>query len=121
MPRNILVIDDDEGVRKYFKRLLEGMGYTVELAENGDTGRARAVDLKVDLVITDLMIPGNPSGMDLVKALRAQRPDCPIVVVSGHPTGDRLKLADELGVEFLTKPFELSFIRKVLERLFNKE
>ena len=121
MPRNVLVIDDDEGIRKYFKRLLENLGYTVELAENGDTGRALAANPAVDLVITDLVIPGNPSGMDLVKALRALRPDCPIVVISGHPNNDRLKLADELGVEFLTKPFELSFIRKVLERQFAKD
>lgn len=121
MPRNILVIDDDEGIRKYFKIFLESMGYTVELAETGDAGYARAVDPAVDLVITDLTIPGNPSGMELVKALRAQRPNCPVVVASGHPTGDRLKLAKELGVEFLTKPFELPFIRKILERQFAKD
>ncbi|MEI7436879.1 MAG: response regulator [bacterium] len=120
MPRNILVIDDEESIRKYFKRLLEGMGYTVELAETGDAGRELAVNPAVELIITDLQMPGNPSGMDLVKALRALRPECPVVVISGHPTDDRLKLAGELGVEFLTKPFELSFIRQILERIFDK-
>lgn len=114
----ILVIDDEPAICSYFSRLLTGLGYEVETADNSITGLARVMDPAISLLISDLNMPGEPSKLDLIRKLRELRPDCPVVVVSGYPTPERLQICTELGVaEFLTKPFEISFITSVLKRL----
>ena len=118
----VLVIDDEAEICKYFQRLLTEIGYDVQTAGDSPSGLACADDPSVDLIVSDLNMPGAPSGLDLIRALREKRPDCPLVVVSGYPTGDRLKACGEMGVvEFLTKPFEMPFIVSVLTRLLNPE
>ena len=118
----ILVIDDEESILKYFRRALKTLGHEVRTAGDGQTGLERAADTAVDLVITDLNMQGELSELDLVGRLRQQRPECPVVVISGYPTADRLAQCESLGVsEFLTKPFELSFIASVLKRLLPEE
>lgn len=118
----VLVIDDEAEICKYFQRLLTEIGYDVQTAGDSPSALACADDPSVDLIVSDLNMPGAPSEMALIRALREKRPDCPIVVVSGYPTGDRLKACGEMGVvEFLTKPFEMPFIVSVLTRLLNPE
>ena len=114
----ILIIDDDPGVVAYLQRLLERLGHTVESAEDGKTGLERAEDAGIQLIVSDLYMPGEPSRLDLIRRLREVRPDCPLVVVSGYPSEDRLEECRAMGVtEFLTKPFEISFLRSVMDKL----
>ncbi len=120
--KRILLIDDDLGVVGYLKRLLQMLGYTVDICDNGSEGLKRSADEAYDLVISDLNMPGDPSQMDLIRQLREANPDRPLVVVSGYPTEERLNQCREIGVaEFLTKPFEVSFIKNVLTQLFNDD
>lgn len=116
--RNILVIDDDSIVRTYFDHLLTRLGYTVTLAANGKEGLAASDDPSIDLIISDLFMPGAPFGIELIRQLREKRPFCPIVVISGEGGLKIVQDCAALGVtEFLTKPFEMGFIREVLQRL----
>lgn len=116
---NILVIDDEEQIRKHFQTLLPHLGHTVCTAADGDEGVLAAKDESIQLIITDLCMPGNLSETELVRELRRIRPDVPIVVISGYPSGDALMACEEIGVvDFLTKPFELSFIASILEKSF---
>lgn len=118
----ILVIDDDERVRSYLQRLFGKVGHEVVLAEAGQPGCDAARNPDIEVIVTDLEMAGELSDLDLVRALRRQRPDCPLVVASGYPTPERLAACEALGVvEFLTKPFELSFLASVLERLLAKQ
>lgn len=118
----ILVIDDDEQVRNYLNRLFQKLGHQVVLASDGSDGCAQARDPAVQVIVTDLEMAGSMSGMDLVRALRKARPHCPIVVASGFPTDERLSECEQLGIkDFLTKPFELSFLTAVLKRLLGSE
>jgi DNA-binding NtrC family response regulator len=113
----ILLIEDEAEVSKYLRMLLERMKHEVETAADGTQGFARAGDDSFDLIITDLRMPGEPSEMDLVRAIREKRPATPLVVVSGHPTPERLEECETLGItDFLTKPFEIDFIRSVLNK-----
>lgn len=115
----ILVIDDDPGVLAYLSRLLESLGHQAVTANSGAEGLAKAADPTFQLILSDLAMPGEPSKMELIKQLRQMRPDCPLVVISGYPTPERLAECSELGVtEFLTKPFEINFIKGILSRLF---
>jgi len=113
----ILLIDDELAIRKYMATLLSQLGYSIRTADDGNTGCEMAGDPEIKLVIADLNMPGEISGMDIVRKIRAMRPDCPIIVVSGYPTPDRLKETDENGIEFLTKPFEIPFLASILKRL----
>lgn len=118
----ILVIDDEQGILNYFQKLLTSLGYAVETANDSASGREKSKDPSVNLIISDLSMPGQPNKMELIKCLREARPDCPLIVVSGYPTSERLAACQALGVsEFLTKPFEISFINSILQRLLPLE
>jgi len=80
----------------------------VEKAKNPD----------VDMIISDLCMPGDLVELELIKALKEARPDIPLVVISGYPSGEFLAECESIGVaDFLTKPFELSFIASIVRRL----
>ncbi len=117
----ILVIDDEVNIQKYLTRLLEALDHEVLVAGDGATGSELARDPSVEIILTDLMIQRLQNGMELVRLLRKDRPDCPIVVISGYPTEERLNECHQLGIhDFLTKPFEVSFVCGVITRLLEK-
>jgi len=113
----ILVIDDEQMILEYLKTIMTNLGYDVITACDGVAGCDAAANQNVNLIISDLNIPGEISGINFVKKLRALRPNCPIVILTGYPTDTRLQEAKELHAEFLTKPFEIPFLGTVLKRL----
>ncbi len=115
----LLLIEDEAGIQEYFKKVIARMGHTFVTADNGPEG-LDALDREsgIDLIMTDLSMPGEPSGMALVRELRERKPDTPIIVVSGYPTKERLDECEALGIkDFLTKPFEMTFFNTVVSRL----
>ncbi len=115
----LLLIEDEPGIQDYFKRMVARMGHAFVMAGSGPEGlEALEQNPDVDLIMTDLSMPGEPNGMDLVRELRQCRPATPVVVVSGYPTQERLAECKALGVQdFLTKPFEMTFFNTVVSRL----
>ncbi len=114
----LMLIEDDAGVRDYFKSVVTRMGHELLLAENGPQGIKRLESEPVDVIMTDLNMPGEPNGMALVRQIRAQWPATPVIVVSGYPTKARLDECKTLGIDdFLTKPFEMTFFSSVISRL----
>ncbi|MFZ0733256.1 MAG: PAS domain S-box protein [Candidatus Sulfotelmatobacter sp.] len=116
----ILLVEDEESVRQLVRDTLSAKGYEVLEADSGEAGLA-AADAhkgKVDLVITDVVMPGM-SGRDLVKNLAKIRPETKVLYLSGY-TEDAI-VSDgsiESGTAFLQKPFSLqSLSRKVREVL----
>lgn len=117
----ILIIDDEPAVLIYLKNILTGFGYDVRTASDSQSGCDEAKNHDIKLIISDLVMPGKISDMDLIRKLRALRPDCPVIVLSGYPTTDRLKETCDIGVEFLTKPFEIPFLAAVVKRLLQPD
>ena len=113
----ILIIDDEPAIIEYLRTIIVELGYDVATACNGLDGCNEAKNQDIKLIVSDLNMPGEMSGINLIKKLRALRPNCPIVIITGYPTGDRLKETEELNVEFLTKPFEIPFLATLLKRL----
>jgi CheY-like chemotaxis protein len=108
----ILVIDDEPAIVMLLKRILAGAGHEVLTAGDGDVGLRIAGEEAVDLILSDLSMPGNPSGLQLLAAIRAARPDCPLAVVSGYSNQDCIDDCRALGIrDFLPKPFEIMFVR----------
>ncbi len=114
----LLLIEDDAGVRDYFKSVVSRLGYELLTAENGPDGLALIAKETVDVIMSDLSMPGEPNGMALIRRIRELRPQTPLIVVSGYPTRERLEECKALGIEdFLTKPFEMTFFSSVIARL----
>jgi len=116
--KKILVIDDEEPILRHFRDLLRLLQYEPITANNSDEGCKLAQEMDVSLIISDLCMPGKLSDIEHIEELRKRAPDIPLVVISGYPTPDVLQKCEELGVaDFLTKPFELSFVSSVLQKL----
>src|SRR5690242_20533966 len=79
----VLIIDDEPNIRRMVGALLGAEGYDVKEAQDGAQGSARAVDNDPDVVLLDLMMPGNLDGMQTLERLRADLPDSPVVMMSG--------------------------------------
>jgi two-component system, cell cycle sensor histidine kinase and response regulator CckA len=116
----ILVVEDDPVVRAMARRALSEAGYTVLEAGNGrEALDVAAVESSLDVVLTDLAMPGI-GGRELARRLREQRPDLPIVYMSGYTDDEVIRrgLLDS-GVPFLEKPMSpetlLGKIRQVLD------
>jgi two-component system cell cycle sensor histidine kinase/response regulator CckA len=104
----ILVVEDEESLRSLATRILGELGYTVLSATTA--GQAlnllTAHDGPVDLLLTDVVLPGGMQGNDLAQVLTLSRPDLPVLYMSGYPRNAIVHAGrlDE-GVSFLEKPF----------------
>jgi two-component system cell cycle sensor histidine kinase/response regulator CckA len=113
----ILLVEDEEGVRRVARRALELHGYRVHEAPDGPSAIRLAASCEIDMVVTDVMMPGM-IGPVLVRNLRQGRPDLPVLFMSGH-TDEILRdgLIDP-STPFLPKPFTpLQLAQKVREVL----
>lgn len=101
----VLVADDEAGVRAYLREVLESDRYEVTEAADGKQAMHRALAEQVDLVITDLVMPGQ-EGIETIQALRREAPDIRIIATSGAFSGQFLGMAKMLGADAaLSKPF----------------
>jgi DNA-binding response OmpR family regulator len=103
-----LVVEDEEALRFLVTRILEGLGYQVFVAATA-TEAQRVFDEiggAVDLLLTDVVLPGGVQGNDLARCLLKSRPDLPVLYMSGY-TRDAIVHAGRLdeGVNYLAKPF----------------
>ena len=116
--RTILVVDDDEGVRKLLEQILTAEGYEIVAAANGREAVEIVRGRSIDLVITDLVMP-EVEGIETIQALRSERPALKIIAVSGAFGGKFLSAAVKLGASAtLLKPIGrdklVSTVRAVL-------
>ncbi|MEW5982558.1 MAG: sigma-54 dependent transcriptional regulator [Acidobacteriota bacterium] len=117
--RRILLVDDDESLRRVTQYTLAEEGYGVLTAADGQEGLERFQSADIDLVLTDVRMPGM-DGMELLARLKAMRPDLPIVMLTAHGTIEAAVEAMQLGAfDYLTKPFSRdqlrASVRKALE------
>jgi two-component system phosphate regulon response regulator OmpR len=112
---HLLVVDDDKRIRVLLSRYLGDHGYRVTIAANAAEARRRMDGLAFDLLIVDVMMPGE-DGMALVKALR-QTLDVPILMLTARSEADARIAGLESGADdYLPKPFEP---RELLLRINN--
>ncbi len=99
----VLVVEDQPDVRRLMVQMLEGEGHAVRIAASGDEGLARAAEGGVDLVMTDLAMPGL-SGLDLARQIRKRYSGLPVVLVTGY--ADLIDESARRSVDaVLRKPF----------------
>ena len=116
MQKSIIVIDDDEAVLLSVNKILSKAGFHVETFEDGVSGLEGVTELKPDLVVVDLRMPGL-SGMEVINRVSEMDPYIIIVVITGYATIDTAVEAIKLGAyDFLPKPFSPDELRVIVNR-----
>ncbi|TVM18300.1 histidine kinase [Oceanidesulfovibrio indonesiensis] len=115
--RKLMLVDDEEGIRRFLGLSLQDMGYEVETAANGQEALELFEQFKPPIVLTDIKMPVM-DGIELLRRLKEISPDTEVVIISGH--GD-LELAIEAlkndAADFITKPINNDVLEISLERL----
>jgi len=102
---HLLVVDDDRRIRSLLSRYLNGEGYRVTTAETAAEARAKLDGLKFDLLVLDVMMPGE-SGFDLARAIRGSS-TVPIVMLTARSEAESRIQGLEIGADdYVAKPFE---------------
>jgi CheY-like chemotaxis protein len=115
----ILLVEDDDSVRRATRLVLEGAGHTVVEARNGLRIEAKVAEHKPDLVLTDMLMPER-DGVETVLALRRRHPTLPIVAMSGGGRRGVLDLGmvKRLGASAtLDKPFDGEQLNKLISEV----
>jgi len=115
----ILIVDDEEGIRRSLKGVLEDEGYRVLLAEDGDKALSLMEEESPDLVLLDIWMPGK-DGMVVLEEIRRGWPMLPVVMISGHGSIDLAVRATKLGAyDFVEKPLSLDKVLLTLRNALN--
>jgi two-component system, NtrC family, response regulator HydG len=119
-PATLLIADDDPGLRESLERTLTREGYRVVLASDGRAALERVQAGGVDLIVTDLRMPGL-TGLELLRAAKAIMPDVDVILLTAFGTVEEaVKAMKDGAYDFLTKPFRreqlIKLIDKALER-----
>jgi signal transduction histidine kinase len=122
---NILVIDDEVGMREGCRRALTPHGFRVTTAEHGAEGLQTLAERTFDLVLLDAMMPGM-SGLELLERVQAHDPDTVCVMITGYATVDLAAQAMKKGAQdFLPKPFTsdelLTAVHRGLEERYRRQ
>ena len=119
-PATLLVADDDPGLRESLERTLTREGYQVVLASDGRAALERVQAGGIDLIVTDLRMPGL-TGLELLRAAKAILPDVDVILLTAFGTVEEaVKAMKDGAYDFLTKPFRreqlIKLVDKALER-----
>ena len=119
----ILIVDDEKDMRWLLSNLLKGNGYIVDEAE--DCGEALDFFKKnspPDLILLDLRMPGEMDGIDLLKKIKATRPEIQVIILTAHGNIGSAVEAIKLGAyDYLTKPFENERLRLTIKRALESQ
>ena len=119
---NILVVDDELGIRDLLSEILNDEGHNVELAENAAQAREHRSRMRPDLVLLDIWMP-DTDGVTLLKEWSASGLlTMPVIMMSGHATIDTAVDAIRIGAQaFLEKPITLQKLLKTVEQGLARE
>ena len=114
----ILVVDDQDGIRALLQEILESAGHQVRTASDGRKAMESMLEERVDLVITDLVMP-DQEGIETIRLLRKQYPEVKVIAMSGQFGSQFLKMAELLGASAtLTKPVSEEALLQTIDKIF---
>jgi DNA-binding NtrC family response regulator len=110
-PRTILLVDDDQSLRRVLEYQLQEDGFRVVAVASGEAAIERFGAVPLDIVVTDVKMPAM-DGIELMSRLKALQPDLPVIVLTAHGTIGSAVEAMKLGAfDYLTKPFSREQLR----------
>ncbi|TWU07858.1 Transcriptional regulatory protein YycF [Stieleria varia] len=118
----ILVVDDDIEIIESVRYALEGEGYEVVIARDGNQGLALAEKETPDLMILDMMMPKRSGFLVMEKLRRSSERDLPVIMITGNEGSRHKAYAELLGVsEYIRKPFPMDRLLKAVRSLLNPD
>jgi two-component system response regulator PilR (NtrC family) len=112
---HILVVDDELSMREFLKILLEKDGHAVSVAPDASTALDIAENEKIQLVITDIRMPGM-SGLELLAKLKHRNPGLPVIMITAFASPDDAVMAMKNGAfDYITKPFNVDEIKSIIK------
>ena len=116
MADRVLVVDDEQNLRKVLAATLQREGYEVQVAADGEEALAALERDGADVIVTDLVMP-RMDGLTLLRRVVARHPDVPVIVVTAHSRVDRAVEAMKAGAfDFVAKPFEHSELKAIIAK-----
>lgn len=106
--KKILVVDDDEKIRSFFKITLSDRGFDVTTTENGNSALEYCQKIDFNVILMDYEMPGM-TGLQVITQMQKLNIDIPVIMMTGHESMDRTIEAMSIGVkDFIVKPFNIS-------------
>ena len=119
MKGNILIVDDQMGIRILLNEVLKKEGYDTYQAANGIQALELANNEKIDLVLLDMKIPGM-DGIEILKRLRAFDSEIKVIIMTAYGELDMIQEAKDLGaLTHFAKPFDIDDIRGAVKKYLN--
>jgi CheY-like chemotaxis protein len=116
----VLLVEDNDAIRRLATRQLGQLGYQCLAVDNvADALGHLASGRKVDLLFTDIVMPGKADGVDLASTVRERWPDLPILLTSGFPNNDGARELTERGIGLLSKPYQRDELASALRAALN--
>jgi signal transduction histidine kinase/FixJ family two-component response regulator len=116
----LLLVDDEEGIRKVLGITLSDIGYTVFTAENGDQALKIFREKTPPIVLTDIKMPGM-DGIELLQTIKQESPDTEVIMITGHGDMDlAIKSLKYRAIDFVTKPINDDVLEIALNRAHEK-
>jgi UDP-3-O-[3-hydroxymyristoyl] N-acetylglucosamine deacetylase len=116
----VLVVDDEASIRRSLEGVLKDEGFSVVLAEDGESALRLLMNTRPALVLLDIWMPGM-DGLETLRKIKEIHQDLPVVMISGHATISTAVAATRLGaMDFLEKPLDLSGTIQLVRRVLNQ-
>jgi CheY-like chemotaxis protein len=117
-PKTILIVDDETPLVNVISKMLRKESYRVTSAADGKTAWNIYMEIKPDLVLTNIRMP-EMDGLKLLARIKGENPSTPVIIMTGFHTPRVRQEAKKLGVDvFISKPFKLNELLENIERLF---
>jgi two-component system response regulator AtoC len=117
--QRVLVVDDETKMQRVLEIMLKRMGHEVVCASNGQEALAAQLADPADLVISDLRMPGM-TGIDLLRNLRAQGQDVPVIIMTAYGTIESAVEAMKLGAcDYIVRPFDVDALEIAIDRILS--
>ncbi len=117
----ILVVDDEAEMRIAIKEALCRKGYTVELASEGKEALQKLIELRFEMVISDVLMPGM-GGMELLREIKKAAPHIPVLLITAFGTIQKaVEAVKEGAVDFILKPFTLEALETTVEKALKRQ
>jgi DNA-binding NtrC family response regulator len=119
--KHILLVEDNSEVRGQIGMLIELLGYEVHLAGSISEAQAQFAANRVDLVLSDLWMPGG-DGTQLLREFKAKKPELPVIILTGAPSQETIiKTLVSEGFAYVTKPLQGDQLRVLIERALGEK
>lgn len=116
MAKSILIVDDNPNMSSLLSEMLEVFDYTSERASDGGEALKKLEENDFSMVISDVRMP-NMTGFELLEQVKNKYPKIPVVIISGYVVNDETTEGGAKPDGFLSKPFMMSDIEKLLNTL----